>query len=301
MLKKPIVNFSFPASVRKSLLSLALSIAAVPGFSQTDSVVTAAEPAPPPAKEKIYQLHRKYELSGSAALVVASYFGFRALDRTATMTADEVARLNVKNINSFDRPVTTMNPANFERAQARSDFFLNFSIASPVLLMLDKKMRKDWLDLLTLYAVSHAADNALYFAAAFSVRRARPFTYIREIPMELRTGEAKSNSFFSGHVSFAATSTFFLAKVLTDYHHIRGWQRIAIFSAAAIPPAMVGYYRMQSARHFRTDVLLGLLVGGTSGIVIPELHRIAKKHENISMAPYFAPGGASGLTLNFKL
>lgn len=265
-------------------------------FAQTDTLdVSVPTPAP---REKIYKMHLKYELTGSAALVVGSYFGFRALDRTASMTAEEVAKLNVKNINSFDRPVTTRNPAGFDKAQARSDFFLNFSIASPVLLMIDKRMRKDWLDLLTLYAVSHAADNAVYFAAAFSVRRARPFTYNTDIPIELRTGEAKSNSFFSGHVSFAATSTFFLTKVLTDYHHIKGWKRLAIYTVAAVPPAMVGYYRMRSARHFKTDVLLGLLVGGSSGIAIPELHRITKKYDNVSMAPYFAPGGASGLTLN---
>lgn len=265
--------------------------AAYPGNAQKDTLSLKAGP--------VYKMHLKYELTGSAALVVASYYGFRALDRTATMNADEVAQLNVKNINSFDRSIVNMNPAGFEKAQSRSDFFLNFSIASPVLLMLDKKMRKDWLDLLTLYMVSHAADNALYFGAAFSVRRARPFTYNPDIPMELRTGEAKSNSFFSGHVSFAATSTYFLAKVLTDYHHIKGWQRLAIFGAATIPPAMVGYYRMRSARHFKTDVLLGLLVGGASGIGIPELHRITKKHKNVSMLPYFSPvGGASGLTLN---
>lgn len=249
-------------------------------------------------REKIYKMHLKYELTGSAGLVVASYYGFRALDRTATMTADEVAKLNVNHINSFDRSIVNMNPAGFEKAQSRSDFFLNFSIASPVLLMIDKRMRKDWLDLLTLYMVSHAADNAIYFGAAFAVRRARPFTYNPDIPMDQRTGEAKNNSFFSGHVSFAATSTFFLAKVLTDYHHIKGWQRLAIFGVAAVPPAMVGYYRMRSARHFKTDVLLGLLVGGTSGIAIPELHRITKKHDKVSMSPYFSPDGASGLTFN---
>lgn len=262
------------------------------GYSQADSLPLKTAP------EKIYKMHLKYELPGAGVFVVASYFGFRALDRTATMTADEVARLNVKNINSFDRSIVNMNPAGFEKAQSHSDFFLNFSIASPILLMVDKKMRRDWLDLLTLYMASHAVDNAIYFGAAFSVRRARPFTYNPDIPMALRTGEAKSNSFFSGHVSFAATSTFFLAKVLTDYHHIKGWQRVAIFGAAAIPPAMVGYYRMRSARHFKTDVLLGLLIGGTSGIVIPELHHISRKHNNISMLPYFAPGGASGLTFN---
>ncbi|WP_118951909.1 phosphatase PAP2 family protein [Taibaiella helva] len=252
---------------------------------------------------KVYRMYLKYELPGSLAFMTGSFFGFKALDRASVMSESDVLKLNRADVNGFDRPVIDYNPAGFTKAEGRSDFFLNFSIASPVLLALDKRIRKDWLDLVTLYLVSHAVDNTLYFAAAFPVRRARPLTYNPDIPMSFRTGEARSNSFFSGHVSFSATSTFFLVKVFTDYHHIKGWQRVGLYTAAAIPPAMVGYYRMHAGKHFKTDVLLGLVIGGASGILVPELHRKwkEKQHQHLSLQPYFNPyGGATGLSMSYR-
>lgn len=251
------------------------------------------------AKEKVYKVNLKYELTGSVALLTASYFGFRELDRISDFTADDIAKLNIDKINAFDRPVASYSPDKFSSAQARSDFFLNFSIASPIILALDRRARKDWLDLITLYLVTHTVDNAIYFGAAFPIRRARPFTYNTAVPMEERIGDAKSNSFFSGHVSFAATSTFFLAKVYTDYHQIKGWKRLALFTAAAIPPGLVGYYRVQGARHFRTDAMLGMVIGAGTGILIPELHRKMQKSKHLSLQPYFSPVGTNGLALQY--
>ncbi len=250
---------------------------------------------------KVYKVDLKYELPGSLLFMTASYFGFRELDRVATFDESDVLKLNPQNINGFDRSAAFYNPAGFDKAQAHSDLFLNISIASPVLLALDGKIRKDWLDLVTMYLVTHAADNIVYFATAFPIRRARPLTYNPEVPMAVKVGEARSNSFFSGHVSFSATSTFFLVKVLTDYHHIKGWQRIALYTAAAVPPGLVGYYRMRAGKHFKTDVMLGMLVGASSGILIPELHRKLKKNKSLALQPYFSPiDGASGLSLSLK-
>jgi membrane-associated phospholipid phosphatase len=258
-------------------------------FGQKDSTM----------KQKVYKVNLKYELTGSLALLTASYFGFQELDRISGFTADDIAKLNINKINAFDRPIASYDPGKFSNAQVRSDFFLNFSIASPILLALDRRARKDWLDLITLYLVTHTVDNAIYFGAAFPIRRARPFTYNTAIPMEERIGVAKSNSFFSGHVSFAATSTFFLVKVYTDYHQIKGWKRLALFTAAAIPPGLVGYYRVQGARHFRTDVMLGMVIGAGTGILIPELHRKMQKNKHLSLQPYFSPVGANGLALQY--
>jgi membrane-associated phospholipid phosphatase len=173
--------------------------------------------------------------------------------------------------------------------------FLNIAILSPLVLALDKQVRKDWLNLTTMFLVTHSVNNALYFAGAYSVRRYRPLTYSPGLPLDQKIGDAKTNSFFSGHVSFSATSTFFAAKVYTDYHHIRGGKRLLFYSAAAVPPLLVGYFRMQAGKHFRTDVGLGLLVGAASGILVPELHR--KKNKHIAIEPLYI-GGYSGLTLN---
>jgi len=249
---------------------------------------------------RMYKVNTKYELGGSLVFMTASYFGFRQLDRLANFNEQDVAKLNINNINAFDRPVASYDPAKFYRAQVNSDFFLNFSIASPVILALDRKARKNWLDLITLYLATHVVDNAVYFGAAYSIRRARPFTYNTSIPVNERISDAKSNSFFSGHVPFSATSTFFLVKVYTDLHQIKGWKRLALYTAAAIPPGMVGYYRVQSARHFRSDALLGLAIGSTIGIVVPELHRKMQTNEHFALSPYVSPLGTGGFTLNYQ-
>ena len=50
-----------------------------------------------------------------------------------------------------------------------------------------------------------------------------------------------------------------------------------LFAGAAVPPAVVGYYRMKGGKHFRTDVLAGIAVGAATGILIPELHKRSPK------------------------
>jgi membrane-associated phospholipid phosphatase len=124
-------------------------------------------------------------------------------------------------------------------------------------------------------------------------------TYNPEVSMPDRTGIGKSNAFFSGHTSWSATSTFLLVKMYTDYHQIKGWKRIALYTGAAVPPGMVGYYRMRAGKHFKTDVITGLLLGAACGIGIPELHRVKKKNTNLSLQPFFFQG-ASGLTISYN-
>ena len=247
-----------------------------------------------------YRVIKPYELTGSVLFVGISYFGFRKLDRTATLTVNELAMLSPSRVNAFDRPAVYGDPAQFALAQKRSDFLLNVSIAAPLLLAIDPRIRKDWLDLVTLYAVTHSVNNALYFATAFSVRRARPLTYSPTLPADQKTGQARTNSFYSGHVSFSTTATFFGAKVLTDYHHIKGWKRVLIFAVAAVPPALVGINRIQAGKHFRTDVLTGFVAGAASGILVPELHKGSWKSRSLTWQPYFGASGQGGIVLNYR-
>lgn len=251
-------------------------------------------------KQKLYDVNVKWKLPAAAAGVFLSSWGFKNLDKVATMDAAAVQRLDPHKLNFFDRPTAFLDPAGFDDAQKRSDFFLNFCLFTPAVLAFDKKIRKDWLDLITLYMVSHAIDNAVYFAFNYSIRRPRPLVYNPNVPLSEKTGEAKSNSFFSGHTSFSATATFFAVKIYTDYHQIKGWKRILLYTGAAVPATLVGYYRMEAGKHFKTDVLMGLLSGAASGILVPELHKIKKKHERISFAPYYSQG-ASGLTVMIGL
>ncbi|GAB3335850.1 hypothetical protein GCM10027299_45240 [Larkinella ripae] len=252
-----------------------------------------------PLSPSPYRVHRAYELSGSLAVLGTSIFGFRQLDRYASLTADQVLKYNPLQINAFDRPVAYFDPARFDAAQHRSDQFLNLSIASPLLLLLSKSVRHEALDVLTLYTTAHAANNLLYFATTFSTRRARPLVYNPAVPLSEKTGNAKTNSFYSGHVAFSSTATFFGAKILTDFYRIRGWKRIALFTAAAVPPVLVGVNRMQAGKHFRTDVLTGFVLGAACGIGIPALHRIRSKNRALSFQPALGGRGQRGLVVTY--
>ncbi|NOT75767.1 MAG: phosphatase PAP2 family protein [Cyclobacteriaceae bacterium] len=274
--------------LKACLLSLAL-LNCLSLCAQTDS-----------AYLKVYHTNPKLEIPIPAVFFCGAYFGFKALDKHASFTEADVLKLDPASINSFDRPVAFYDPANFASAQSTSDLFLNVAVASPVLLLLDKRIRKDWVDLVSIFLVTHAADNAIYFAAQASFRRARPLTYNPDVALEDKIGEGKTNSFFSGHTSWTAASTFLMAKMYTDYRQIKGFKRILIYTGAAIPPALVGYYRMEAGKHFKSDVMVGFLVGAACGIGIPELHRIKIKDRGFSLNPFFM-GGSNGVSVTYTI
>jgi membrane-associated phospholipid phosphatase len=259
-----------------------------------------ADTLSPPAK--VYNMHPKYQLPLAGVAIVASTLGFHALDANAYMSPEDVMKLNPNDINAFDRPTALHDPASFSKAAGKGDFILNFSVASPLLLALDKDIRKDWVDLLTLYLAAQAFDNMLYFTAIATVRRPRPMAYNTGLSMAERTGVGMSKSFFSGHVSFSATATFLVVKVYTDYHHIKGWPRLLMYGAAAVPPLIVGYFRVESGRHFKTDMITGLICGAASGILVPELFRNKNKEKKnlVRLTPYYMQDGG-GVNLTVRL
>jgi membrane-associated phospholipid phosphatase len=254
-----------------------------------------------PAQEvplKIYKTHPAWEIPASLALIGAASVGYKWMDQRAALTKEQVIALNPQSINSFDRPAAYYDPATFNSAQSKSDIVMSAFVACPIFLVFDKKIRHDWADMLTMLAATHAADNTIFFSSLLLVRRPRPLTYNPALSVDEKTGVGKTNSFPSGHVSWTATSSFFIAKVYTDYHHIKGWRRILIYTAAAAPPTLIGYYRVHAGRHFTTDAIVGGLLGAACGIVVPELHRINKKVIGLSIRP-FSRYGSSGISLSY--
>jgi membrane-associated phospholipid phosphatase len=266
---------------------LCILVCVQPSYSQKD---TSAKDTT--VESRLYNMRPAYQLPVAGAAIIGSTMAFRALDERARLTPSEAMKLDPNDINAFDRPSALRDPANFKKDASVGDFFLNFSVASPVLLALDKHMRKDWVDLLTLYLAAHAVDNMLYFGAIIAVRRPRPYAYNPGLDSVARSGVGMTKSFFSGHVSFAATATFFAVKTYTDYHHIRGWKRIGLYALASIPPLITGYYRERSGRHFKTDVIAGFIAGASSGILVPEMFKRRNREKTLTLTPYYMQGGA---------
>ena len=107
------------------------------------------------------------------------------------------------------------------------------------------------------------------------------------------------NSLFSGHETSAAASLFAMAKIYCDYNpQIKGWDKFGIYALASVPPLIMGCFRVIALRHFPTDVIIGGIVGGTCGIVVPELHRIAGK--DVTLGVYSSPQ-STGMSLAWNL
>jgi membrane-associated phospholipid phosphatase len=87
--------------------------------------------------------------------------------------------------------------------------------------------------------------------------------------------------------------------VLGDYHPEWGAKRILLYAAAAVPPAIVGYYRYRGMMHFPTDLMLGMTIGAAVGILVPHFHKIAqKKNRDLSIVPF--AGGYTGVAFAMK-
>jgi membrane-associated phospholipid phosphatase len=167
-------------------------------------------------------------------------------------------------------------------------------------LLLDKKIRKDGLKIGLLFLETMGTTGALYTTSAMIANRYRPYAYNSDVPMEIRTRGGARNSFYAGHPSVVATSTFFMVTVYTHYHPDMKHKWV-LYTLAGGATAATGLLRLQAGQHFKTDVITGIGIGTLVGILVPHFHTnksfIASK---ITLLPNFK-NGVSGFTAYYKL
>ncbi len=227
-------------------------------------------------QEQVYEVN--LWVSGGIALtgVISNSIGHSLLRGKPDISEEAVHRITAKGVSGFDRWALRQDPSERDKAQKISDNILYPSVALPALLFIDKDIRRHWLDISLMYAETQSINSNLYNwspLGPFFVERYRPVLYYEELPLEERNFGNLRNSFYSGHVGSTATGTFFAAKVFSDYHSELGAKKYLFFGLAAVPPALVAYYRIKALKHFPSDTIVGALVGASVGILVPELHR----------------------------
>jgi membrane-associated phospholipid phosphatase len=114
----------------------------------------------------------------------------------------------------------------------------------------------------------------------------------KEMYLEAVNGDDIENSFFSGDASSTAFSFIFLAKVFNDYFPESNL-KFGIWGISISGTVLQSYFRAKSGRHFPTDVIVGSLVGGSIGFLLPHLHRVFQE-SRLSLNP-----SSCGLTLTY--
>lgn len=249
--------------------------------------------------DNIYNYNYYWEAPATVAGFTLNYFGLDYLKDKPRLDSMTIINLDRNDIWKFDRRATYKKYENYESSQLISDIGMNITLFLPALLALDDEIRKDWLKVLLIYLETQALGANLYlWAGPVSTNRIRPFVYNDDYPWEMKVGSGAQDSFFSGHTSWTAGASFFMAKVYSDYHPELGNKKYWLYAAAIIPPVFVGYYRFRAGKHFPTDILTGLAIGTATGILIPHLHKVKKK-KSYSVVPFF--GDYSGMAFTMKL
>lgn len=150
-------------------------------------------------------------------------------------------------------------------------------------------------------AVGEAAGVALLLnqSIKFLARRERPFA--RDLSPEERGEICLSKrdcadlnlSFFSGH----STMGFAAALAAGTVARQRGYpSALAAYSFGVLGAGLTAYLRVAAGKHYLSDVLLGTLVGGAAGILVPRyLHPVEGKQESVTISPFSA--GTFGISL----
>jgi membrane-associated phospholipid phosphatase len=275
----------------KTLASILLVlILSYDGFSHTTSVKKYL------TEQVMGQEYRIRPLVNGAIIiggVITDYYGVRILKAKPGAPYQTVIGLSPADVNFFDRSASRQNPAVMSSSKKASDWLLDASIVLPVLLVFDTAIRKDALNTAIVYATTMMIMANAYAWGVGHIDRYRPYVYNTRESLAFRLSQGSRNSFYAGHVAATATATFFGAKVYQDYHPE---SRLVpyLYASAAIPPAIVGYYRYRAGYHFPSDIIAGFAAGTAMGILIPQVHKI--KNKNLSF--HSIPGGI-GLTCNF--
>jgi membrane-associated phospholipid phosphatase len=235
-------------------------------------------------KKSPYRLKAAIDIPVIAGGAALSYLGLRVLRNKEYLDSTFVSGLKPEDVNRFDQPATKYYS---ESMGIYSDIALFSSIAIPFFLTADKHIRSETLKVGALYLETMAIMANAYVWGVSASNRIRPYVYNPDVPVEKKLGRGTTNSFFAKHCAAAAASTFFAAKVYSDYYP-ESKLRKYFWAAAIIPPAIVGYLRIRDGQHFPTDTFAGIPIGVAIGILVPHLHKTDQEQRTVLFP---TPGG----------
>ncbi len=246
---------------------------------------------------EIYKLKPAVDVPLTAIGTGLSLLGFSKIYSKDASSEEDILALRKSDINSFDRRAADNYS---EKATKQSDMLFYGSMPLPLVLLLDKDIRKDAAKIGFLYLEALSITGVFYTGSNYFVNRYRPLAYNPEVPMDERRSGGSTNSFIGGHPAMVATSVFFIAKVYADYHPDSKFKWV-LYTAASASTFATAYLRYKGGKHFPSDLITGVAIGTLSGILVPQFHKNKLiNNERVKLAP-FHNGMSSGLSFSYRL
>ena len=264
------------------------------------TAVALAQPVGAQTTERdtaFHPYHINYWVTGGilAGGLAAEKIGIAWITGKTILSNAELQAVTKDNINGIDHWALQQDLSTMKYYVDLSDKVLTGIILLPALTMLDGKIRRDWLDILLLYAETILLTNNMYLYAPFGPtfqNKYRPVVYYDELgDEEIRTRGSNRSSMYSGHVASGASASFITAKIFCDYHPELGNNKYFVYAAASIPPLILSYMRLRALSHFPSDIAVGFGVGMLCGILIPEFHRVSGERTSVGVYSSFEGTG----------
>jgi membrane-associated phospholipid phosphatase len=219
-------------------------------------------------QQVVYNLSAPREISLFSAGISFNLLGTIQSKNTSVLLLSDIERLKRTDLDILDRTATFNYSIG---ARKTSDKILIGSILLPTLTMLDPNQQNQWGEKGAMVLQTYILAIGTTYIVKSLVHRTRPFVYNENAPLSEKLKADARMSFFSGHTSFTAATSFYTATMLTANSQNQNISPY-IWTGAAILPAVQGYLRWRAGKHFPTDIFIGYVVGAGIGYLIPKLH-----------------------------
>jgi len=265
-----------------------------PCWSQTDTITSAN------LEHKVYKINKAVDLSITIPITLYCAYTLPTIFTKDEPTEEQILSLKKSDIPAFDR--WAVYPYSKTLSIVSGVPFYT-AIPLPLIFFLTgSDTRSDFGQLTFLYWETLAAVGLPGTTATAFTNRYRPYAYFHDTPEQLdrATNKLARNSFYAGHVEIVSVSSFFIAKVYSDYHPDSKIKWV-YFGVAGVLSSTEAFLRLKGGEHFPSDVLTGLTTGMLAGILVPHFHKKASnKNGGLGILP-FHNGNASGLTMLYTM
>jgi len=220
------------------------------------------------AKYQLFPLRTSISIGLSGAAFSAARIARNSID---PLTPTQISEIQLGGFNDFDR---IFSNGFYHVGYAHASDVISIANLVPLAFYVLPAYKEEYLTLNIMAIETFAITAAITQVVKVLVKRPRPFLHSGQDLYDLSDPDARL-SFFSGHTSAISATSFFLAQTIIDMKSItsvrkKGW----IYAGAIIVPGIMGSLRIASGKHFMTDVLTGLVVGSSVGLLVPMWHRV---------------------------